>query len=159
MTHPREASLASRAAGGKLRNPPWSQDLLPRSWVMSLKRRRRVDATLVSADLVALVENGQEITGCKTKVVNRGPFRVRGYSVVPQPGERGDAAVPWFWDGVVSGGRLAKLRGKREHGYPPLGHGMQPLQPEDWSNPLVVLRDQAEGGIPGAIPGETTPAR
>ena len=57
-----------------------------------------------------ILENSQEITGYRVKVVTRGAFRVWGYTLVLPPVGRGDTTIPRFWDDVIADGRLKKLR-------------------------------------------------
>lgn len=57
------------------------------------------------------IENSQQIVGYRVKVARRGPFRVRGYTMILPPGKDGDAQIPRLWDEVIRDKRLAKLIG------------------------------------------------
>ncbi len=57
------------------------------------------------------IADSRSLTGYAVKVVHRGSFHVRGYTLVAPPGKRGEAQIPAFWDDVIRDGRLAALRG------------------------------------------------
>lgn len=55
------------------------------------------------------LDDGQDVTGYRVKVVSRDAFRVRGYTIVVPPGPSGEAAILAFWRDVAADGRLPGL--------------------------------------------------
>ncbi len=53
------------------------------------------------------LENSEEITGYKVKVVHRSAFKIRGYTLIIPPA--GDDMVAKFWDETLADGRVAQL--------------------------------------------------
>ncbi|MCL4507276.1 MAG: GyrI-like domain-containing protein [Chloroflexi bacterium] len=54
------------------------------------------------------IEHSESITGYRVKVMPRGAFTVKGYTLIVAP--QADALIPAFWREVEADGRLARLR-------------------------------------------------
>lgn len=55
------------------------------------------------------IKDSEALTGYRVKIVKRPAFWVCGYTMTLPPGPAGEAAIPRFWDAVVTDGRREAL--------------------------------------------------
>ena len=56
------------------------------------------------------IQGSEKTVGYPVKIMARGSFLVRGFTLIVPPGKRGSTAVPLFWDELIADGRLKELR-------------------------------------------------
>jgi hypothetical protein len=74
------------------------------------------------------IEKSKEIIGYTVKVMHKGSFHVKGYTIVTPPGRSGEAKIPRLWDEVIADGRLSRLIGASS--VPPCVLGLGSWDPE-----------------------------
>ncbi len=91
------------------------------------------------------LEGSRELTGYTVKLMTRGPFSVRGYTIVAPPGRRGEAQIPQLWDSVIADGRLAKLTRVSRTPTPVLGLGSwDPACPRGGQRYTICIEETAD---------------